>query len=409
MSRVPATGEARAPHVFLVAGEESGDRLGAALIAAIKRRTQGRARFSGVGGAHMVEQGVTSRFSIGDLSLMGFADLPARLPKIFRRIRETADAVIAAKPDVLVIIDNPEFTHRVARKVRAREPAIPIVDYVCPSVWAWRPGRARAMRVYVDHVLALLPFEPAAMQRLQGPPTSFVGHPLGEQVALLRPNAEETRRRLSSPPLLLVLPGSRAGEIKRMAAVFGEAVARVADQVGPLEVVVPAVPRLAETVRAAVAGWRVPARVVTEPTEKHAAFRTARAALTKSGTSTLELAVAGVPMAAAYKVPFIEEVIARLLITAPSAILANLVLGENVVPEFLQRDCTAEKLCGALLPLLADTAQRRHQIDAFARLDGLMGLGKASPSDRAAALVLDCAAGHIKPLHEAMAPAPPTA
>jgi lipid-A-disaccharide synthase len=408
MSRAPAAGEARAPHVFLVAGEESGDRLGAALIAAIKRRTQGRARFSGVGGAHMAEQGVRSRFSIDDLSLMGFADLPARLPKIFRRIRETADAVIAAKPDVLVIIDNPEFTHRVARKVRAREPAIPIVDYVCPSVWAWRPGRARAMRAYVDHVLALLPFEPAAMQRLQGPPTSFVGHPLGEQVALLRPNAEETRRRLSSPPLLLVLPGSRAGEIKRMAAVFGETVARVADQVGPLEVVVPAVPRLAETVRAAVAGWRVPARVVTEPSEKHAAFRAARAALTKSGTSTLELAVAGVPMAAAYKVPFIEEMIARLLITAPSAILANLVLGENVVPEFLQRDCTAEKLCSALLPLLADTAQRRHQIDAFARLDGLMGLGKASPSDRAAALVLDCAAGHIKPLREAMAPAPPT-
>jgi lipid-A-disaccharide synthase len=153
----------------------------------------------------------------------------------------------------------------------------------------------------------------------------------------------------------------------------------------------------------------VSARVVTEPTEKHAAFRAARAALTKSGTSTLELAVAGVPMAAAYKVPFIEEVIGRLLITAPSAILANLVLGENVVPEFLQRDCTAEKLCRALLPLLADTVQRRHQIDAFARLDGLMGLGKASPSDLAAALVLDCAAGHIKPLRETMAPAPPTA
>ncbi len=411
MKRAPRAAESRAPgpHVFLVAGEESGDRLGAALIGAIKQRTQGRARFCGVGGAHMAEQGVTSRFSIGDLSHMGFADLPARLPKIFQRIRETADAVIDAKPDVLVIIDNPEFTHRVARKVRARDPAIPIVDYVCPSVWAWRPGRARAMRAYVDHVLALLPFEPAAMQRLQGPPTSFVGHPLGEQVALLRPNAEETRRRLTDPPLLLVLPGSRGGEIKRMAAVFGEAVACVADQIGPLEVVVPAVPRLAETVRAAIACWRVPARVVTEPTEKHAAFRAARAALTKSGTSTLELAVAGVPMAAAYKVPFIEEVIGRLLITAPSAILANLVLGENVVPEFLQRDCTAEKLCRALLPLLADTAQRRHQIDAFARLDGLMGLGKASPSDLAAALVLDCAAGHIKSLRETMAPAPPTA
>jgi len=395
MSDVAAARESNAPgpHIFLVTGEESGDRLGAALIAAIKRRTQGRARFSGVGGAHMAEQGMPSLFSIGELSLMGFTGVPTRLPKIFRRIAETADAIIAARPDVLVIVDSPEFTHRVARKVRARAPAIPIIDYVCPSVWAWRPGRARAMRSYVDHVLALLPFEPAVLQRLQGPPCTFVGHPLGEQVALLRPNAEEARRRLADPPLLLVLPGSRSGEIRRMAGIFGEAVARLAARSGPLEVVVPAVPRLAETVRAAVAGWRVPTRVVTAADEKHAAFRSARAALTKSGTSTLELALAGVPMAAAYKVPLLEEIVGRLLITAPSAILANLILGENVVPEFLQRDCTAEKLSNAVLPLLADTAQRRHQIDAFACLDGLMEIGKAAPSDRAAGVVLDYAAG----------------
>jgi lipid-A-disaccharide synthase len=395
VSLVPTAGESDAPgpHIFLVAGEESGDRLGAPLITAIKRRTQGRARFSGVGGAHMAEQGVTSLFSIGDLSLMGFAAIPARLPKILRRIAETADAVIAAKPDVLVIIDSPEFTHRVARKVRFREPAIPIVNYVCPSVWAWRPRRARAMRSYVDHVLALLPFEPAAMKRLHGPPCTFVGHPLCEQVAELRPSAEEARRRLSDPPLLLVLPGSRTGEIRRMAGVFGDAVARLADRIGSLDVVVPAVPRLAETVRAAVAGWRMPARIVTEPVEKHAAFRTARAALTKSGTSTLELALAGVPTAAAYKVPLVEEIVGRLLITAPSAILVNLILGENLVPEFLQRDCTAEKLSNALLPLLADTVQRRHQIEAFARLDALMHIGRAAPSDRAAGVVLGCAAG----------------
>jgi lipid-A-disaccharide synthase len=411
MSRVPAAGESNVagPHVFLVVGEESGDRLGAALIAAIKRQTQGRARFSGVGGTQMAEQGVTSLFSIGDLSLMGFAAIPAQLPKILRRIAMTADAVIAMRPDVLVIIDSPEFTHRVARKVRGREPTIPIVDYVCPSVWAWRPDRARAMRSYVDHVLALLPFEPAAMLRLQGPPCTFVGHPLGEQVAVLRPNAEEARRRLADPPLLLVLPGSRTSEIRRMAGVFGDAVARLAERIGPLDVVVPAVPRLAETVRAAVTRWRVPARIVTEAEEKQAAYRTARAALTKSGTSTLELALAGVPMVAAYKVPLLEEVIARLLITAPSAILANLILGENLVPEFLQRDCTAEKLCNALLPLLTDTAQRRHQIDAFSRLDGLMDIGKAAPSDRAASLVLDCVGGFGKPMREAIARSPPRA
>jgi lipid-A-disaccharide synthase len=397
------------PHIFLVAGEESGDRLGAALIAAIKRATQGRARFSGVGGTHMAQEGVPSLFPLGDLAIMGFAAIAASLPKILRRIAETADAVVATKPDVLVIIDSPEFTHRVARRVRRIAPAIPIVDYVCPSVWAWRPGRAHAMCAYVDHVLALLPFEPAVMQKLGGPSCSYVGHPLSERVAALRPTAEEARRRLAEPPLLLVLPGSRSGEIRRMAGVFGECVALVAQRTGAMEVVVPAVPRLAEAVRAATASWRVPARIVVEAGEKDAAFRNARAALTKSGTSTLELAVAGVPMAAAYKVPLLEELIGRLLITAPSAILANLVLGENVVPEFLQRDCTPQRLAGALLPLLGDTPERRRQVEAFGRLDTIMEIGEAAPSDRAAAVVLDCAAVFNQPQRETVASAPPTA
>ncbi|MEJ2379508.1 MAG: lipid-A-disaccharide synthase, partial [Pseudolabrys sp.] len=296
----------------------------------------------------------------------------------------------------------------VARKVRARAPQVPIVDYVCPSVWAWRPGRARAMRAYVDHVLALLPFEPAAMQRLKGPPTSFVGHPLGEQAAALRPNPQEAKRRMADPPLLLVLPGSRSGEILRMAAIFGEAVRLLAERAGPLDLVVPAVPRLAAPVQAAVAAWPLSAQVVTDTAAKHAAFRTARAALTKSGTSTLELALAGVPMAAAYKVPLIEEVIGRLLITAPSAILTNLILGENVVPEFLQRDCTPEKLAHALRPLLSDTLERRRQVEAFARLDALMQIGQAVPSDRAAALVLDCARRLGQPSREGMVTGPAT-
>lgn len=396
---------ASAPHIFLVAGEESGDRLGAALIDALKRATQDRVHVSGIGGAHMAERGVASHFPLGDLAIMGFAAIPGSLPRIIRRIGEAAEAVIAAKPDVLVIIDSPEFTHRVARRVRARAPHIPIVDYVCPSVWAWRPGRAPAMRAYVDHVLALLPFEPEAMQRLHGPPCTFVGHPLGEQVSLLRPNMEEARRRMTDPPVLLVLPGSRSGEIKRMAGIFGEAVAQVAKRAGPLDVVVPAVPRLAESVRAATARWPMPVRLVTGTADKHAAFRSARAALTKSGTSTLELALAGVPMAAAYKVPLVEEIVGRLLISAPSAILANLVLGENVVPEFLQRDCTPDNLAAALLPLLTDTPQRRRQVAAFTRLDELMAIGGAAPSDRAAAVVLDYAGRLNQPAREAMASA----
>jgi lipid-A-disaccharide synthase len=376
------------PHIFLVAGEESGDRLGAALISAIRDRTQGKAHFSCVGGAHMAAEGVPSLFPLGDLAIVGFSSIPARLPKILRRIREAADAVSAAKPDVLVIIDSPEFTHRVARRVRERAPDIPVVDYVCPSVWAWRPGRARAMRAYVDHVLALLPFEPKAMNDLGGPPCTFVGHPLSERLIDLRPNELEARLRRADPPLVLVLPGSRSGEIRRMAPVFGSTIARVVEQYGPLEAVVPAVPRLADAVRAAVAAWPIPARITTDPHEKHEAFRTARAALTKSGTSTLELALANVPMVAAYKVSPIEAIVGSILIHAPSAILANLVLGTNVVPEFLQHDCSADKLAAALVPLLHDTPDRRKQIEAFSRLDDIMEIGKKKPSADAASLVL---------------------
>ncbi|HET7803210.1 MAG TPA: lipid-A-disaccharide synthase [Pseudolabrys sp.] len=379
------------PHIFLVAGEESGDRLGAALIAAIRDRTQGKTHFSCVGGDYMAAEGVPSLFPLGDLAIVGFSSIPARLPKVLRRIREAADAIIAAKPDVLVIIDSPEFTHRVARRVRERAPDIPIVDYVCPSVWAWRPGRARAMRDYIDHVLALLPFEPKAMNDLNGPSCTFVGHPLSERLTDLRPNELEARLRQADPPLVLVLPGSRTGEIRRMAPVFGSAIARVVEQYGPLEAVVPAVPRLADAVRTAVAAWPIPARVITDPNEKHEAFRTARAALTKSGTSTLELALAGVPMVAAYKVSLVEEIVGRLLIHAPSAILANLILGTNVVPEFLQRDCSADGLAAALVPLLADTPDRRRQTEAFSQLDDIMEIGKAKPSAHAASLVLAAA------------------
>ncbi len=396
------------PYIFLVAGEESGDRLGAALIAAIGRRAPD-ARFSGVGGTQMATAGVPSLFPLGDLAIIGFGAIVSNLPKIFRRIRETADAVVAAEPDVLVIIDSPEFTHRVARRVRARAPGIQIVDYVCPSVWAWRPGRARAMKLYVDHVMALLPFEPVVMRDLGGPPCTYVGHPLIEHLTDLRPNAEEAERRLVEPPLLLVLPGSRGKEIRRMAPIFGEALALVANQVGALEVVVPSVPRLADAVQAAVAGWRVPARVVVKANDKHRAFRTARAALVKSGTSTLELALAGVPMVTAYKVSLVEEAVGRTLIKIKTVILANIVLGEMLIPEFLQAACTPQRLAAALVPLFHDGPERRRQIEAFGRLDAIMDIGKAAPSDRAAAVVLDCAGRINQPMRETVASVMPRA
>ena len=389
MNRAPA----RPLSIYLVAAEESGDALGAALVRALRRDTGGALVLAGVGGRAMAAEGVVSPFPTDDLAIVGVSAIPARLRLILRRIRETADAVIAARPDALVIIDSPDFTHRVARRVRARAPSIPIVDYVSPTVWAWRSGRARAMRAYVDCVLAILPFEPAAHQRLGGPPCVYVGHPLIERLSDLRPNPREAERRRSSPPLVLVLPGSRSSEIRLLLAVFGEAIANLHARVGAVELVLPTMPHLAARVAAGVANWAVKPRIVTEPAEKWAAFRNARAALAASGTVTLELALASVPTVAAYRLTLVEEIIARVARIKQrlaSIILANLVLGENIVPELLQHDCTPERLAAALAPLLSDTPEWRRQIGAFARLDSIMALDTL-PSARAAALVLEAA------------------
>jgi lipid-A-disaccharide synthase len=381
--------------IYLVAAEVSGDALGAALIRALTAGAPEGLGLAGVGGRAMAAAGVASSFPIDDLAIIGFSAIPARLPMILRRIRQTADAVIAARPDALVIIDSPDFTHRVARRVRARAPSIPIIDYVSPTVWAWRSGRARAMRAYVDCVLAILPFEPAAHLRLGGPPCVYVGHPLIERLSDLRPDPREIERRQSKPPLLLALPGSRSGEIRRHLSVFGEAIARSASRAGPIELVLPTMPHLATAVRAGVADWTVKPRIVTEPAEKWAAFRAARAALAASGTVTLELALAGVPTVAAYRVTLIEELVARavrLRQRLASVILANLVIGENVVPELLQRDCTPQQIADALVPLVGDSPERRRQIEAFSRLDQIMTL-ESAPSAKAAAVVLDIARG----------------
>lgn len=393
--------------IYLVAAEESGDVLGAALIRAL-RALRPDTRFAGVGGENMAREGVASPFPIDDLSIIGLVAIPGKLPLILRRIRETADAVIAAKPDALVIIDSPDFTHRVARRVRAAAPHIPVFNYAPPSVWAWRPGRARAMRAYVNEVMAILPFEPAAFARLGGPPTTYVGHPLAERIAALRPNAEEARRRAiafssevetgsrqenastkKDPPLVLVLPGSRGSEIRRLTAIFGAAIGQAAAKAGPFELVLPTLPHIAERVRAATADWPVKPRIVLDRAEKDAAFRTARAALAASGTVTLELALAGVPMVAAYRLPAWEGWIFRAMALIDTVILANLVLGEKVVPEYLQGDCNPDAIAAGLVPLLADTPQRKRQVEAFGRLDAIMDLGGAAPSVRAAARLVD--------------------
>ena len=374
--------------IFLIATEESGDRLGANLMKVLRQRLGDAVRFEGVGGRAMAREGLMSLFPIEELSIIGLAAVVRELPKILGLIKETAAVVTEVSPDILVIIDSPDFTHRVARRVRAKDPGIPIVNYVSPSVWAWRPGRARAMLKYVDHVLALLPFEPEAYRRLRGPPCTYVGHPLTEQLSALRPNLEEAARRAESPPVLLVLPGSRRSEIRHHMAVFGHAVARLQQEGVAFELVLPTMPHLQEAIVDAVKGWPVQPQVVIGEQEKRAAFRIAHAALAKSGTVTLELALSGVPMVTAYRTGSVEAWILRRAIKVNSVILANLVIGENVVPEFLQEDCTPEKLAQALHKVLGDSELRRKQVEAFAKIDSIMSTGNQPPSVRAADIVL---------------------
>lgn len=381
--------------IHLIATEESGDRLGSALMRELKQRFGDDVVFSGVGGSSMAREGLQSLFPIEQLSIIGLAAVVKKLPSILKLIAEATEHALRTRPDVLVIIDSPDFTQRVAKRVHKRDASIPIVNYVSPTVWAWRPGRAKAMRAYVDHVLALLPFEPEAHQRLGGPPCTYVGHPLIEQIDTLRPNAEEQSRRDGKPPVLLVLPGSRRSEIRHHMETFGATLDLLRKRGTAFELILPTMPHLVEGITEAVKSWPVQPRIVVGEAEKRAAFRIAYAAFAKSGTVTLELALAGVPMVTAYKAGSIEAWIIRRRITSSSVILANLVIGENVIPEFIQEDCTPDKLAVSLQDVLADSPMRRRQMEAMAKLDAIMAIGRASPS-RDAAQVVESYAKRLK-------------
>lgn len=384
-------------HIAIVVGEHSGDQLGFKLMQALRLQAPGGSvRFSGVGGEAMAAEGLRSLFPLSDIAVMGILPVIARLPTVVKRIRQTVASIVENRPDALVIIDSPDFTHRVARGVRRHLPNLPVIDYVSPSVWAWRPGRAKAMRAYVDHVLALLPFEPQAHRDLGGPPCTYVGHPLIERLDELRPSPAEEARRASDPPILAVLPGSRRSEISRLMQPFGDALHRMVGLGYEFEAVLPAVSHLSSDIREAARYWPVRVRIVEGEAAKLATFRTARAALAASGTVTLELALSGVPMVVGYRVSKLEEQL-KYLIKVPSIVLPNLVLGERAVPELLQEQCSGRGIAAALGPLLAETPARRAQLGAFSRLDTRMALPNGdTPSARAARVVLETMARRIE-------------
>lgn len=357
----------RTLRVGVIAGEVSGDLLGGDLIAALKAAYDGPVELVGVGGDALEAQGLTSLFDFSELSIMGLTQVIARLPNLIRRINQTAAAITAAKPDVLIIIDSPDFTHRVAKKVRAALPGLPVVNYVCPSVWAWKEYRAKAMLPYVDHVLAVLPFEPAAMKRLGGPETTFVGHRLTADPSLLKVRGIRAGRPVKGPgeeKTIMLLPGSRSAEIKALLPVFGDAAREFVARNGPARFLLPTVPRQEKLVREIAAGFEVRLEITADTDGKWAAFAEADAALAASGTVILELGLAGIPVVSAYKTDWLITMLAKRIKTWSGA-LPNLIADYAVVPEYVNDVVRPASLCRWAERLSSDTLQRRAMIEGF--------------------------------------------
>ncbi len=354
----------------VIAGEESGDLLGADLISALRRKSGHAVELTGVGGHHLEAEGLRSLFSGEEIALMGVSAILKDLPKLLRRIGEAARAIVAARPDCLVTIDSPEFSLRVARKVRALAPEIPIVHYVCPSVWAWRPSRAKAMRPYVDDVLCLLPFEPEALQRLDGPRGTFVGHRLSSEPNILKAAAahlDVPKSEAEGPRTLLMLPGSRRGEVSRLIEPFGDTARHLVDMGRDFRILLPTVPHVAPMVEVAVAAWPVRPEIILDRDRKWQAFAESDAALACSGTVSLELALARVPSAICYKTDFIARALIPL-ISVWSAALPNLIADWPVVPEHFNQFVRPGYLARLIDQLWRDTPSRTAQMAGFAEV-----------------------------------------
>jgi lipid-A-disaccharide synthase len=373
--------------VFVIAGEASGDKLGAALMAGLKELRPG-VTFDGVGGPLMQAQGLVSLFPMDELSVMGIAEVLPRYAHLKRRIGECAKTALAVMPDVLVTIDSPDFNLRVAHRVKSAAPDLLTVHYVAPSVWAWRPGRARRMARVIDHVLALLPFEPPYMTAA-GMTCDFVGHPVVAEPIASKGEAAAFRRNLPGEgPLLLALPGSRRGEIARLAPVFGRVLAEVRAVHPKALVVLPTLRSVAAMVEGLTASWPLRPLIVEAPEARRAAFAAADVAIAASGTVSLELAANSVPMVIAYDMHPLTMWMMRRMAQVDSVTLVNLVSETRVVPEFLGARCRSELITPALIALLRDGPERAAQKDAMHRTMQRLGQGGEAPGLRAARSVL---------------------
>ena len=369
--------------LYLIAGEPSGDRLGAALMAGLKTLVP-QVAFHGIGGPLMQAEGLRSQFPMEELSVMGLLEVVPKYRALKRRIHEAAEAALALNPDALITIDSPDFCLRVARLVKTARPTLRTVHYVAPSVWAWRPKRAQKMAQVIDHVLALLPFEPPYMQAA-GMGCDFVGHPVvAEPVA----SARECALMAGQGPLILALPGSRRGEVSRLAPVIGATLARIKAVHPQARVALPTVRGVADLVAGLVADWPIAPQIITDPADKRAAFAMADVAIAASGTVSLELAANDCPMVIAYDMNALTLWLMRRAALIDTVTLVNLVSETRVVPEFIGPNCRADVVAPALLDLLDNGAARAAQIAAMRLTMQRLGQGGEAPGLRAARSVL---------------------
>jgi lipid-A-disaccharide synthase len=380
--------------IAVVAGEESGDLLGADLIRALEAASGRQVELIGVGGRHLQAMGLKSLFDPAAIALMGVSAIARDLPMLIARIGRTAKAIAAAAPDCLITIDSPEFTLRVAKKVRARNPSIPIIHYVCPSVWAWRPSRAAAMRPYVDHVLCILPFEVDELARLGGPPGTYVGHRLTYDTGILHAAHLQSNRRkpgVFEEKTLLILPGSRRNEVKGLTGAFGDTVEALKERGNRLRLLLPTVPQLADFVEAETAKWPQRPEIIIHPVHKWQAFGEADAALAASGTVSLELALCRVPLVACYR----SDRVMRLfmgLITTWSASLPNLIVDRVIVPEYYDMFIRPGMIARQIEQLMTAASDlRRLQLNGFTEVKKSMATAR-----RAGAIAADVVLDHIR-------------
>jgi lipid-A-disaccharide synthase len=378
------------PLIYLTAGEPSGDQLGAHLMQALVEATRGKVRFAGVGGARMQAQGLKTLFPMAELSLMGLEVVP-RLPRLLGRIRETVSDIRARNPDALITIDAQGFSKRVGKRLKGAP--FPIIQYVAPTVWAWKPWRARTIARYLDHLLTIFPFEKPFFDR-HGLANTFVGHPAAEHAGR-KADGAGLRARLGIAADALVicaLPGSRTGEIRRHLPIFRTTIALLKARFPELVCLVPTVPLVADAVAAAAATWSAPAHVLRDPDAKYDAFAAATVALAASGTVTSETAFAGLPAVVMYRINPIAAEIARIVfktrwIRFASAV--NLVVDREVMPEFIQYTCKPDLLAKAVTRLIADSAARAEQLAGLAEARNLLAVGGERPSRIAARTILD--------------------